>query len=103
MPGAQIDDAEPAHADATTAININAFIVWPAVANLIAHGPDGRCLSPAFAQDKAGYSAHSRSRTEGMIGLNYPNMMGNCAICHPEHRVRSNPGQLSCFWPSKLK
>jgi hypothetical protein len=83
MPGAQIDDAEPAHADATTAIDINAFIVWPAVANQIAHGPDDGCLSPAFAQHEAGYSAHIGSRTEGMIGLNYPNTTYGCAITMP--------------------
>jgi hypothetical protein len=74
MSGAQIDDAQPAHADATTAIDMNAFIVWPAVANLIAHGPDGGCFSPAITQYEAGYSAHIGALVESMIGANYPSI-----------------------------
>jgi hypothetical protein len=58
MPGAQVDDAKPAHAEAATAININALVVWPAVANLIAHGPDCGRLSAAVPQYKTGYTAH---------------------------------------------
>lgn len=83
MPSAQIDDAEPAHADATTVIDMNAFIVRPAVANLIAHGLDGGCLSPAIPQQEAGYSAHNGLRSTGMIGLNYPNIGCECTIATP--------------------
>jgi hypothetical protein len=59
--GTQINDAKPAHAEATTAIEINAFVIWATVLNLIAHGSYCGRLSPAVAQDKAGYPAHSGS------------------------------------------
>jgi hypothetical protein len=104
MPSAQIDDAEPAHADAATAIDINAFIVWPAVANLIAHRPDGRGLSAAFAQHETSYSTHIGSRAERMIGFNYPSIMCDYTIATPS---TTGLGQirhaLSCFGPGELE
>jgi hypothetical protein len=58
MPGAQIDDAEPAHAEAATAIDINAFVVGATMANLITHGLDCGRFSATVSQHKAGYPAH---------------------------------------------
>jgi hypothetical protein len=42
---AEIDDAEPAHANGAAILNVEALIVRPAVLDLIAHGANGRQIS----------------------------------------------------------
>jgi hypothetical protein len=39
VPARKIDDAQPAHADATAAIYVDSIVIRTAVPNQIAHGP----------------------------------------------------------------
>jgi hypothetical protein len=58
MPGIQIDDAEPAHADSAAAVQMKTFVIRSAVTNRGAHLPHIRKLSGLTAEEKAGDAAH---------------------------------------------
>ena len=58
MARAQIDNAQSPHPDAAAAFHMEAFVIRSAMADLVAHGANGRKLGELFPQQKPGYSAH---------------------------------------------
>ena len=60
MAGGEIDDAEPPHADAAAAIDVDALVVGAAMADLVAHRVHARTLGGLIEEDEAGNTAHRR-------------------------------------------
>ncbi len=58
MTGAQIDDAEPAHAESAAAVEVITFVVRSAVEYAAAHRPHIGQLRLTFPQNEPGDSAH---------------------------------------------
>ena len=56
--GAEIDDAEAAHADAAGPVGVDAFVIRPAMADEVGHGPDVGNLGAAVAQKKSRNPTH---------------------------------------------
>src|SRR5437764_3372767 len=73
---AEVDDTEPPHADPAPAVQVIAFVIWPAMANLIAHPADVSQLGLPIAQKLSSDAAHrsqaaigNRSRSHSLIRL----------------------------------
>jgi hypothetical protein len=65
----KIDDTQPAHSQASTAVNINPFIVRSAMYDRLTHAMDIRCIDCIVIMDtdNACYSAHSLLSPEELI------------------------------------
>ena len=58
MTGGQIDDAQAPHADRTSALNVIAVIVRPAMANLVAHASYSAQIRRAVPQNVSCNATH---------------------------------------------
>jgi hypothetical protein len=58
MAGTEIDDAKPPHSDATAALHVIAFVVGPAVPDLVTHGTHRGQARFALAQVESGNATH---------------------------------------------
>ena len=62
MAGCEIDDAQAAHADGAPALRIKAFVVRPAMADLIAHGTHPAQFRRAVTQHISCNATHKERR-----------------------------------------
>src|SRR5690348_4639881 len=64
MPAGDVDDAEPAHAQAGDGIGVDAAVVGSAMADRVAHPPEQRfaSLGRKVETDVTGDAAHGRAR-----------------------------------------
>ena len=76
MSSAKIDDAKPAHADPAAAVDVETFVIRPAVAYQVAHGVHIGNLRLAIPEEKSRYPAHGiRNATisSDVLATNLPN------------------------------
>src|SRR6516165_4667684 len=55
---AQVDDAQPSHADTAGAVRVEAFVVRTAMANQIGHRLNAFRMGFPFPEQESSYSAH---------------------------------------------